>query len=652
MPRHRVRTTNHRAYAEIDLKAAVTQVLNGKCSEREVARRQGIPRSTIKRYVSKCREAGDIDSVDFRPVNKHLQVFTDQEEIMFVSYLKSAANIHYGLTSESARRLAYEFAVHNNKPVKFNWEKNKAAGEDWLYNLRKKHKLSLRTPEQTSLQRCVSFNKTNVEMFFNNFMETKLKFKFGPQDIYNLDETGMTTVHKPPKILAPRGKKQIGQATSAERGQLVTLVAIVSATGKALPPLLIFPRKQIKDHFLKGAPPGTAAAASDSGWTNGAIFLSVLKHFVLHERPSPNNPKLIILDNHESHSSIEALNYAKEHGIVLLTFPPHCSHKLQPLDLTVFGPLKAYYNKACNEFMANFSSSSGNIPRITIYDVAENVGKAFPLAFTMANITKGFHRSGIEPFNANIFCDEDYLSSYVSDRPDPNSLKPTTTSDATATESPMVAAELHETPDVASASTAATNEPPCLITPQQIRPLPKAGPRKITNRGRKKGKSVILTSTPIKEELESLARQRNLKKQKSEKKLVDKVKRQVLQESSSESEAEISFCDSSDGIGLEEEEGTEDVTEGDFLIVRVPGKTINNSRNYIARVTEKQMDGYAVLFYKRVVSTTKFVPSEGDEGFMSKRDIITALPTPISSSRARYKNMIWFGIDITGYSVH
>jgi hypothetical protein len=50
---------------------------------------------------------------------------------------------------------------------------------------------------------------------------------------------------------------------------------------------------------------------------------------------------------------------------------------------------------------------------MTIYDVAEVVGKTFPLAFTPKNIQTGFEASGIKPFNRDIFTDDEYLSSYV-----------------------------------------------------------------------------------------------------------------------------------------------------------------------------------------------------------------------------------------------
>ncbi len=34
-----------------------------------------------------------------------------------------------------------------------------------------------------------------------------------------------------------------------------------------------------------------------------------------------------------------------QHNIYLLFLPPHCSHVLQPLDLSVFSPLKAAYRR-------------------------------------------------------------------------------------------------------------------------------------------------------------------------------------------------------------------------------------------------------------------------------------------------------------------
>ena len=101
---------------------------------------------------------------------------------------------------------------------------------------------------------------------------------------------------------------------------------------------------------------------------------------------------LLLLDNHHSHVTLETIDYAKEHGIVLLSFPPHCSHKLQPLDRAVYGPFKRYYNSACDCWTKENRGKA-----MTIYDIPDVIGRAFPKAFTPVNIRSGFKVARIFP---------------------------------------------------------------------------------------------------------------------------------------------------------------------------------------------------------------------------------------------------------------
>ena len=234
-----------------------------------------------------------------------------------------------------------------------------------------------------------------------------IRYQFPPHSIYNVDETGLTTVHKPPKVIASRGEKQVGQITSAERGTLVTVVGTINAIGNSIPPFMIFPRVHYKENMVKGAPPGTVGVSHVSGWMTSENFVLWLRHFISHSKCSKEAPVLLLLDNHASHISIETLDLAKSNGIHLLTLPPHCSHKLQPLDRTVYGPLKKFYNVACNAWQLRHPGQT-----ITIYDVAENLGLSYPQAFTPGNITSGFRVSGIWPFNRHIFGEDEYLSAY------------------------------------------------------------------------------------------------------------------------------------------------------------------------------------------------------------------------------------------------
>ncbi|XP_046994508.1 MFS-type transporter clz9-like [Schistocerca americana] len=227
------------------------------------------------------------------------------------------------------------------------------AGLEWLRAFMKRNRLSLRTPEQTSISWATGFTEANVKMFFDNLICLKAKYRFEPQDIYNLDETAATTVQKPPKVLAQTGCTTVGQATSAEKGSLVTMVSIISASGTAVPPFLVFPRVHFKDHMLHNAPPGSESGATVPCWMNSELFLPVLQHVVKHERPTKEHPNLMILDNHESHTSTATISYAKENGIILLTLPPRTSHKIQPLDVGVFASFKKFYNTACCDLMAD-----------------------------------------------------------------------------------------------------------------------------------------------------------------------------------------------------------------------------------------------------------------------------------------------------------
>jgi len=88
-------------------------------------------------------------------------------------------------------------------------------------------------------------------------------------NIYNVDETGVTTVHRPSKIIAVKDTKQVGAITSGERGTLVTVALAVSAIGNAVPPLFIlhcfFPRKKMKPWFLTKSRVRSIGSANSSG---------------------------------------------------------------------------------------------------------------------------------------------------------------------------------------------------------------------------------------------------------------------------------------------------------------------------------------------------------------------------------------------------
>jgi len=335
-----------------------------------------------------------------------------------------------------------------------------------------------------------------------------------------MDETGVTTVQSPNRVVARRGYKQVGSIVSAERGTLVTMACAISAIGNNIPPFFVFPRVHYKDHFVANGPPGSNGSANPSGWMQEKDFILFLKHFHNHVKSTTERPVLLLLDNHGLHLSIEGLNFAKKSGIIMLFFPPHCSHKLQPLDRTVFGPFKKYLNTAGDSWIINNPCKT-----MTIYDIPTTVSQAYPFSMTPTNIQSGFRCTGIYPFNRNIFSYIDFVPSYVTDRPDPTTQNTKNVesnssfnghveseTDIDITNSPKIpVVELNYTEeliaDQSQSKQSSTNTPnyeksQTIVSPIDIRPFPKAPARKTTKNNRRKRETTILTDSPIKNQLE------------------------------------------------------------------------------------------------------------------------------------------------------
>lgn len=119
-----------------------------------------------------------------------------------------------------------------------------------------------------------NFNSHNVNSFFDN-LQSALDRGFGPDTVWNVDETDVTTVQQPRKIIAQRGAKQVSSAVSQERGTLVTVCCGVNAMGNHIPPYFVFPCVNTQQHWRLNAPPGSEIAGHSkaTGWMTSENFI-------------------------------------------------------------------------------------------------------------------------------------------------------------------------------------------------------------------------------------------------------------------------------------------------------------------------------------------------------------------------------------------
>ena len=688
------------------MRDAVRAVQNGM-PEREASRTFNIPKTTLRNNILKAQRLGD--DTDLRPNYLAARIFTDEQEVVIKTYIKTSAKMFHGLSIVQFRFMVFELAVANNMKVPDSWRTSQQASDDFYRGFMQRHPdLSIRIPEATSLARASAFNRYTVGVYFDLLKGLYDKLKVSNKQIFNLDETGVTTVHKVQKIIGPKGIKQLGKVTSQEKGERVTMCCAVSASGQVVPPFYVFPRKVFKKNLMMiGAPEGSDGDANQSGWMNSEIFPKMVLHFIKHTRPSEEHPVVLTMDNHESHIDYRAIELAKENHVHILTLPPHTSNKTQPLDRTVFGPMKRFFNQGCDSWMRQHPGKP-----LSIYNLASLGGHAFMKAASFSNITSGFQVSGIWPMDRYVFDSDEYLPSSVTDRPDPTvtldgpmtsdsrtsdlpvastsglSRNPGTSTDgvtntpASSSLSPQVSAAptsgnpgtstdgVSNTPASSSlspqVSAAPTSGDPGTstdgaassssshhfsVTPEALFGYAKAPPRKNNSRGRKRGKSMVATSTPELKKIKEAAFDK-LKRQTS-----STAKRNIFsatQESDSD-DMSISECCLDVDIGSDNENVVElgvinVVAVDDYVLVEYGDKS---KYYYVGVVTREEDDDedIEVDFFRR--KGKHFVkPLIEDKYSVHLSQIKAVLPSPSArGTTQRTKGEIVFSVDFGNLNI-
>lgn len=97
------------------------------------------------------------------------------------------------------------------------------------------------------MARCKRFNKKPVMAFFGQYGSILNVGQFIAENIYNIDETGLTTVYKTSTILAQKGEYQVRNVTNAKRGIYTTYTCSINITGEFVSHMIIFKRKTMVD---------------------------------------------------------------------------------------------------------------------------------------------------------------------------------------------------------------------------------------------------------------------------------------------------------------------------------------------------------------------------------------------------------------------
>ncbi|OHW97262.1 transposase [Colletotrichum incanum] len=327
---------------------------------RKAALIYNVPRTTLQR-----RQAGRPAKGSTR---SHNLILTSYEEDSIIRYIIDLDSRSFPPRLSGVREMADRLLRERDA---------RRVGTNWAANfVRRRPELRTRFNRRIDYQRVLCEDPDAYRAWFFLVRNIIAKYGIHDDDIYNFDETGFAMGKISSEMVV----------TTSDR-----LIQGIGSYGYSIPPYIIFAGKVHLDSW-------TCVSPLPPNWKG----LEWVKHFDFHTRSRTKGAyRLLILDGHESHHSVDFELHCKEHKIVTLCMPAHSSHKLQPLDVGCFSPLKRAYGKEIEGLMRV------HITHIAKEDFLPAFYKAYNAAMTKSNIQAGFRATGLVPY------DPDYVISQL-----------------------------------------------------------------------------------------------------------------------------------------------------------------------------------------------------------------------------------------------
>lgn len=158
--------------------------------------------------------------------------------------------------------------------------------------------------------------------------------------------------------------------------------------------------------IASGLHQGHKYACHISGWTQQDIFVERLRHFTNITKPGADDPVVLILDDHHSHTkNLEVITVARENHVPIIRLPPHSTYRMQQLGVPFMPPFKTYYTQEITKWLR---LNPGRV--VLSYPVGELLVKAYIKAATMDTAINGFRKTWMLPPDRNVFKEFDFAA--------------------------------------------------------------------------------------------------------------------------------------------------------------------------------------------------------------------------------------------------
>ncbi|KAF7564356.1 HTH-Tnp-Tc5 multi-domain protein [Pyrenophora tritici-repentis] len=366
---------------EAAIQAAISDIDAGVfLSQRAAAKAYNIPQSTISTRI-RGRQSNQASHV-------YQQRLTPEQEDFLVQWILEEDARAFPPSHARAREMA-------NRILRMNGD-HRPVGKHWMAAFLKRNpRVASVVGRKIEAARAEGATPVQISAFLELFERTRTRLGIRAEDIWNMDETGKALgVCANTRVLASSQKKK-AYHQSPENREWASVIECVSATGKKLRCSVIFKGKSLQSTWFPAIIPEWLYTASENGWTSNAIGVEWLERVFLPETALLEDRwRMLILDGHGSHISLDFLWTCKKNKVYLLFLPAHASHILQPLDLSVFSVVKRFYRQQIQALSYLDDAAPVKKERfITAYYHARE------RAITKRVIREGWATAGICPFN-------------------------------------------------------------------------------------------------------------------------------------------------------------------------------------------------------------------------------------------------------------
>jgi hypothetical protein len=208
--------------------------------------------------------------------------------------------------------------------------------ESWVTRFINRHGIHLISQWATGMDsnRHQADSGDKYSLYFKLLSETMAQYGVEPRHTYNMDEKGFLIgiTGRSKRVFSRRmwEKKEVRAALQDGSREWITLLACVCADGSALPPSLIYQAagKAVQSSWVEDVEAESHSvhvASSPSGWTNNDICLAWLEQVFdrYTKAKARRSYRLLILDGHGSHVTMDFISYCDQNKILLVVLPPH-----------------------------------------------------------------------------------------------------------------------------------------------------------------------------------------------------------------------------------------------------------------------------------------------------------------------------------------